>query len=86
MDTAGKRLREWLTEIGITDPEKPRCTASVTVLHRGCALLFPMRACAKLSADGRTARRKRLLGKYGNKHGKGFPITMLKEAIDKIGF
>jgi hypothetical protein len=23
---------------------------------------------------------------HGNKHGKGFPITMLKKAIDKIGF
>ncbi len=32
-------------------------------------------------ADGK----KKTSRKYGNKHGRGFPIKMLKEAIDKIG-
>jgi hypothetical protein len=34
-------------------------------------------------ANGKTKKSSR---KYGNKHGKGFPLSKLREAIDRIGF
>jgi integrase len=86
MDTAGKRLREWLTEIGITDPDK-------APMHS-----FRHRAAQRLRAGGieeslreavggwANGKKKKTSRKYGNKHGKGFPLSMLKKAIDKIGF
>jgi integrase len=84
MDTAGKRLREWLTEIGITDPDK-------APMHS-----FRHRAAQRLRAGGieeslreavggwANGKKKKTSRKYGNKHGKGFPLSMLKKAIDKI--
>jgi integrase len=86
MDTAGKRLREWLTEIGITDPDK-------APMHS-----FRHRAAQRLRAGGieeslreavggwANGKKKKTSRKYGNKHGKGFPLSMLKKAIDKIRF
>src|SRR5580693_6143736 len=82
MDTAGKRLREWLTEIGITDPDK-------APMHS-----FRHRAAQRLRAGGieeslreavggwANGKKKKTSRKYGNKHGKGFPLSMLKKAID----
>src|ERR1700675_401812 len=86
MDTACKRLREWLTEIGITDPDK-------APMHS-----FRHRAAQRLRAGGieeslreavggwANGKKKKTSRKYGNKHGKGFPLSMLKKAIDKIRF
>jgi integrase len=86
MDTAGKRLREWLTEIGITEPDK-------APMHS-----FRHRAAQRLRAGGieeslreavggwANGKKKKTSRKYGNKHGKGFPLSMLKKAIDKIRF
>ena len=86
MDTAGKRLRKWLTEIGITDPDK-------APMHS-----FRHRAAQRLRAGGieeslreavggwANGKKKKTSRKYGNKHGKGFPLSMLKKAIDKIRF
>jgi integrase len=86
MDTAGKRLRVWLTEIGITDPDK-------APMHS-----FRHRAAQRLRAGGieeslreavggwANGKKKKTSRKYGNKHGKGFPLSMLKKAIDKIRF
>ncbi len=86
MDTAGKRLREWLTEIGITDPDK-------APMHS-----FRHRAAQRLRAGGieeslreavggwANGKKKKTSRKYGNKHGKGFPLSMLKKAIDKIRY
>jgi integrase len=86
MDTAGKRLRAWLTEIGITDPDK-------APMHS-----FRHRAAQRLRAGGieeslreavggwANGKKKKTSRKYGNKHGKGFPLSMLKKAIDKIRF
>ena len=86
MDTAGKRLRKWLTEIGITDPDK-------APMHS-----FRHRAAKRLRAAGvpedvreavggwANGMKKKPSRKYGNKHGAGYPLSVLKEAIDKIGF
>jgi integrase len=86
MDTAGKRLRAWLTEIGIADPDK-------APMHS-----FRHRAARRLRAAGvpedvreavggwANGKKKKPSRKYGNKHGAGYPLSLLKEAIDKIGF
>jgi len=86
MDSAGKRLREWLTEIGITDPDK---APMHSFRHRAAKR---MRA-AGIPEDVREAvggwangKKKKTSRKYGNKHGAGYPLSVLKEAIDKIGF
>lgn len=84
-DSASKRLREFLREIGIADSDK---APMHSFRHRAAQRL--RRAIADESlreaiggwADGK----KKTSRKYGNKHGKGFPIKMLKEAIDHIGF
>ena len=86
MDTAGKRLREWLTDIGITDPDK---APMHSFRHRAAQR---MRA-AGVPEDVREAvggwangKKKKTSRKYGNKHGAGYPLAVLKKAIDKIGF
>jgi len=86
MDSAGKRLRAWLTEIGITDPDK---APMHSFRHRAAKR---MRA-AGIPEDVREAvggwangKKKKTSRKYGNKHGTGYPLSVLKDAIDKIGF
>ena len=86
MDTAGKRLKNWLHQIGITDPDK---APMHSFRHRAAKR---MRA-AGIPEDVREAvggwangKKKKPSRKYGNKHGAGYPLSMLKEAIDKIGF
>jgi len=86
MDSAGKRLRAWLTEIGITDPDK---APMHSFRHRAAKR---MRA-AGIPEDVREAvggwangKKKKTSRKYGNKHGAGYPLSVLKDAIDKIGF
>ena len=86
MDTAGKRLKKWLHEVcKITDDDK---APMHSFRHRAAKR---MRA-AGIPEDVREAiggwanGKKKTSRKYGNKHGKGYPIKMLKEAIDTIGF
>ncbi len=86
MDAAGKRLREWLTDIGITDPDK---APMHSFRHRAAQR---MRA-AGVPEDVREAvggwangKKKKTSRKYGNKHGAGYPLSVLKKAIDTIGF
>ena len=86
MDTAGKRLREWLTEIGITDPDK---APMHSFRHRAAQRLraaIPDESLREAIGGWANGKKKKTSRKYGNKHGKGFPLSMLKEAIDKIGF
>lgn len=84
-DTASKRLREFLHDIGITDPDK---APMHSFRHRAANRLRragvpeDLREAIGGWADGK----KKTSRKYGNKHGRGFPIKMLKAAIDKIGF
>src|ERR1700730_10303648 len=85
MDNAGKRLRAWLGEIGINDADK---APMHSFRHRAAQR---MRA-ANIPEDVREAiggwangKGKKISRKYGNKHGAGYPISMLREAIDKIG-
>jgi len=84
-DSAGKRLREFLHEIGITDADK---APMHSFRHRAANRLRragvpeDLREAIGGWADGK----KKTSRKYGNKHGRGFPIKMLRTAIDKIGF
>jgi integrase len=84
-DTASKRLREFMRDIGITDPDK---APMHSFRHRAANRLRragvpeDLREAIGGWADGK----KKTSRKYGNKHGRGFPIKMLKTAIDKIGF
>ncbi len=84
-DSAGKRLGAFLRDIGITDPDK---APMHSFRHRAANRLRragvpeDLREAIGGWADGK----KKVSRKYGNKHGRGFPIKMLKEAIDKIGF
>ena len=84
-DTASKRLREFLHDIGITDPDKaPMHSFRHRTANRLRRSGVPedLREAIGGWADGK----KKTSRKYGNKHGRGFPIKMLKVAIDKIGF
>jgi integrase len=83
-DSASKRLREFLREIGIKDPDK---APMHSFRHRAAQCLRraitdeALREAIGGWADGK----KKISRKYGNKHGRGFPIKMLKKAIDTIG-
>ncbi|MDP2296851.1 MAG: tyrosine-type recombinase/integrase [Pseudolabrys sp.] len=85
MDSAGKRLGAFLHDIGIRDPDK---APMHSFRHRAANRLRragvpeDLREAIGGWADGK----KKISRKYGNKHGRGFPLKMLKEAIDKIGF
>jgi integrase len=86
MDSAGKRLKKWLNEIGITEPDK---APMHSFRHRAAQRLraaIPDESLREAIGGWANGKKKKTSRKYGNKHGKGFPITMLKEAIDKIGF
>jgi integrase len=90
MDTAGKRLREWLTEIGVINPDDDE--RNIAPMHS-----FRHRAAQRMRAAGvpedvreavggwANGKKKKTSRKYGNKHGAGYPLSVLKAAIDKIG-
>lgn len=84
-DSTGKRLGAFLRDIGINDPDK---APMHSFRHRAANRLRragvpeDVREAIGGWADGK----KKISRKYGNKHGRGFPLKMLKEAIDKIGF
>ncbi len=87
MDSATKRLRAWLTEIGITDPNK---VPSHSFRHRAKRRLINADVRSELiNAVGGWADDKKK--NSGDDYGKDednavFSITKVKEAIDKIGF
>lgn len=83
-DSASKRLRKFLRDIGITDPDK---APMHSFRHRAANRLrraVPDEALRE-AIGGWADGKKKTSRKYGNKHGRGFPIKMLKAAIDKIG-
>ena len=101
MDSAGKRLSKWMVEIGIegiTDPDKADDPDKAADLDKAPMHSFRHRAAKRMRAasipeDVREAvggwangKRKKQSRKYANKHGAGYPLSVLKEAIDKIGF
>ena len=84
-DGASKRLRKWLHEIGITDPDKaPMHSFRHRAAKRMRAANIPedVREAIGGWANGKGKKQSR---KYGNKHGAGYPISVLRKAIDKIG-
>jgi integrase len=87
LDSATKRLRAWLTEIGITDPNK---VPSHSFRHRAKRRLINADVRSELiNAVGGWADDKKK--NSGDDYGKDednavFSITKVKEAIDKIGF
>ena len=87
MDSATKRLRAWLTEIGITDPNK---VPSHSFRHRAKRRLINADVRSELiNAVGGWADDKKK--NSGDDYGKDednavFSITKVKEAIDKIGW
>lgn len=87
LDSASKRLREWLTDIGITDPDK---APMHSFRHRAKRRLINADVPGELIdavggwADG---KKKNSGDDYGKDEDNAvFSITKVKEAIDKIGF
>jgi integrase len=101
MDSAGKRLGKWMFEIGIPgipDPNKTDKDKAPGELDKAPMHSFRHRAANRLRAAGvpedvreavggwANGKKKKTSRKYGNKHGAGYPLSVLKEAIDRIGF
>ena len=77
-DAAGKRLADFMAEIGIADDRAP-------------AHSFRHRAADRLRAAGIPEPVLEAIGGWTNgkvsrKYGVGYPLKTLKAAIDKIGF
>lgn len=88
-DSASKRLRAFLEEIGVINNHDGRNIApNHSFRHRAKNRLRRAVPDAELrdAIGGWTTGKKNSGRKYGNKHGAGYPIKMLKAAIDKIGF
>jgi integrase len=88
-DSAGKRLDKFLRDIGIINETDGRNVAPMhSFRHRAKNRL--RRAVPddelRCAIGGWTDGKKSSGRKYGNKHGKGYPIKVLKAAIDTIGF
>jgi integrase len=101
MDSASKRLGKWMYKIGIpgiTDPDKADKDKAPDELDKAPMHSFRHRAAQRLRAAGvpedvreavggwANGKKKKTSRKYGNKHGAGYPLSRLKEAIDCIGF
>jgi integrase len=102
MDSAGKRLGKWMFEIGIPGIPDPDTTdkddKAPGELDKAPMHSFRHRAANRLRAAGvpedvrealggwANGKKKKTSRKYGNKHGAGYPLSVLKKAIDKIGF
>lgn len=100
-DTAGKRLHQWMFEIGIPgilDPDIRKEDRTPGELNKAPMHSFRHRAARRLrNADvseplldavggWSDGKRKKSSRKYGNRHAEGFSITKLKTTIDLIGF
>ena len=89
MDNAGKRLQAWLTDIGVINPNDGRFIAPMhSFRHRAKNRLRLATKDNELrdAIGGWTTGKKNSGRKYGNKHGAGYPIAVLRKTIDKIGF
>lgn len=87
-NSAGKRLRAFFEEIGIISESDGRDIAPMhSFRHWAKNRLRRAVADAELrdAIGGWTDGKKNSGRKYGNKHGKGYPIKRLKKAIDTIG-
>ncbi len=87
-DSAGKRLRAFLEEIGIINGHDGRDIAPMhSFRHRAKNRSRRAVPDAELRdyIGGWTDGKKNSGRKYGNKHGRGYPIKVLKKAIDTIG-
>jgi integrase len=85
LDSASKRLREWLTDIGITDPDK---APAHSFRHRAKRRLINADVPGELidAIGGWTDGNKNAGDEYGvDDDNAVFSITKVKEAIDKIG-
>jgi integrase len=86
MDTASKRLRDWLTKIGITDPAK---APMHSFRHRAKRRLINADVRSELinAVGGWSDGMKKNSGEeYGKDEDNAvFSITKVREAIDKIG-
>lgn len=86
LDSASKRLRAWLTDIGITDPDK---APAHSFRHRAKRRLINADVPTELiDAIGGWADGKKNAGDdYGKDEDNAvFSIVKIKEAIDRIGF
>ncbi len=88
LDSASKRLREWLTEIGITDPAK---APMHSFRHRAKRRLInadvPGPLIDAVGGWANVTKKKNSGDDYGTDDDNDvFSITKVKEAIDKIGF
>jgi hypothetical protein len=88
-DSAGKRIRAFLEQIGIINENDGRDIAPMhSFRHRAKNRLRRGVPDAELrdAIGGWTNGKKNSGRKCGNKHGKGYPLKVLKKAIDTIGF
>ena len=89
MDSASKRLQAWLTDIGVINPDDGQLIAPMhSFRHRAKNRLRLATNDNELrdAIGGWTTGKKNSGRKYGNKHGAGYPIAVLRKTIDKIGF
>jgi hypothetical protein len=87
-DSASKRLAEFMTEIGVINDHDGRDIAPMhSFRHRAKNRLRDTTPDDELrDYIGGWKGKKNSGRKYGNKHGAGYSIQKLKEAIDQIGF
>jgi integrase len=88
-DAASKRLRGFLQVIGVINETDGRDIAPMhSFRHRAKNRLRRAVPDAELRdyVGGWTDGKKNSGRKYGNKHGRGYPIKVLRKAIDTIGF
>ena len=89
-DNAGKRLTKFLTDIGVVNEKDGRNIAPAhSFRHRAKKRLRLATDDEELrnALGGWSSGKKNSGTKYGTKDDdKGYPMTVLKEAIDKIGF
>ncbi len=88
MDNAGKRLQAWLTDIGVITDDGRLIAPMHSFRHRAKNRLRLATKDNELrdAIGGWTTGKKNSGRKYGNKHGAGYPIAVLRKTIDKIGF
>jgi hypothetical protein len=87
-DSATKRLTKFLTEICILNSTDGRNVAPMhSFRHRAKNRLRRAVPDAELrdAIGGWTDGKKNSGRKYGNRHGAGYPLKMLRQAIDTIG-
>ena len=87
-DNAGKRIRAWLTDIGVINDKDGRDIAPMHSFRHRAAQRMPRHpgGCARSNRRMGQRQGQKDFARYGNKHGAGYPISVLRKAIDRIGF